>query len=52
MSASDPILCLDINFGKILVATLKPKTSYYNYIMVVYIQHVMFLKFIMYFLYY
>ena len=35
MSASDPILWLDINLSKILLATLNPKNSYYNYILVV-----------------
>ena len=37
MSASDPILWLDINLSKILLATLNPKNSYYNYILVVYV---------------
>ena len=43
MSASDPILWLDINLSKILLATLNPKNSYYNYILVVYVQYVIFL---------
>ena len=49
MSASDPILWLDINLCKILLATLNPKNSYYNYILVVYVQYVIFPKCIMYF---
>ena len=52
MSASDPILWLDINLSKILLATLNPKNSYYNYILVVYVQYVIFPKCIMYFWYY
>lgn len=51
MSASDPILWLDINLSKILLATLNPKKSYKNYIMVAYMQDVIILKCVTYFLY-
>ena len=51
MSMQNPNLCLDISFGKLLLDTLKTKISYYNWIMVVYIQHVIFLKSRIYFLY-
>ena len=43
--ASDLIICLDSFFCEILLGTLKPKKSYYCYIMVSYKQHVIFLKF-------
>ena len=50
-STLDPILCLEVNLGKILIGTLKLKKSYCSYIMILYIQHVIFLRCIMYFLY-
>ena len=40
MSMQDAIWCLDINWDKILLDTLKPNESCRNYIMVVYIQNV------------
>ena len=39
MSTQDAMWCLDINWDKILLDTLKPNESCHNYIVVLYIQH-------------
>ena len=41
MSTQDAIGCLDINWDKVLLDTLKPNESCHKYIIVVHIQHVL-----------
>ena len=41
MSTQDAIWCLDINWDKVLLDTLKPNESCHKYIIVVHIQHVL-----------
>ena len=41
MSTQDAIWCLDINWDKILLDTLKPNESCHNYIIVVHLQHIL-----------
>ena len=50
MSTQDPVVYIEINLGKILLAKLKHKMSYCYHIMVVHIKHVIFPKYMMYFL--
>ena len=41
MSTQDAIWCLDINWDKVLLDTLKPNESCHNYIIVAHIQHIL-----------
>ena len=41
MSTQDAIWCLDINWDKALLDTLKPNESCHNYIIVVHLQHIL-----------
>ena len=41
MSTQDAISCLDVNWDKILLDTLKPNEPCHNYIIVVHIHHVL-----------